>query len=44
MPHNDSLIFPILSRINQIHPIDTYFLKVHSSIILPPTPSINNKI
>ena len=32
MPHP---IIPILSRINPIPRIDTYFFKVHSNIVLP---------
>jgi hypothetical protein len=39
MPHSQgSPIIPIMSRINQIPPIDTYFFKVHSYIVLPSTP------
>ena len=33
-----SPIIPILSKINQIPRVDTYFFKVHSNIVLPSTP------
>ena len=33
-----SPIIPILSRINPIPHIDSYFFKVHSNIVLPSTP------
>ena len=36
--HNVPLIIPILSRINQIPRTDTYFFKIHSNTVLPPTP------
>jgi hypothetical protein len=36
--HKCSPIIPILSRINTIPRIDTYFLKFHSNIVLPSTP------
>ena len=39
MPHSQGLIIPILSRINPIPRVDTYFLKVQSNIVLPSTPS-----
>ena len=39
MLHSQGLpITPILSRINQIPRIDTYFLKIHSNIVLPSMP------
>ena len=31
-------IIPILSRINPIPLIDTYFFKTHSNVVLPSTP------
>ena len=34
MPQSQSPIIPILSRINLIPRIDTYFFKVHSNLIL----------
>jgi hypothetical protein len=39
--HEGSSIFPILSRIDPIARIDTYFFKIYSNIVLPftPTPS-----
>ena len=33
--HKGSPIIPILSRINPIHRINTYFFKIHSNIVLP---------
>ena len=36
--HNGSPITPILSRINPIPHIDTYFFKIHSNIVFPSTP------
>ena len=39
MLHSQGLSnIPILSRINTIPRIDTYLFKVHSNIVLPPTP------
>ena len=35
--HKVSPITPILSRINQIPCIDTYFFKIHSNNVLPST-------
>ena len=35
-----SPIMPILSLINPITRIDTYLFKVHSNIVLPPTPRL----
>ena len=35
MPHS---LIPMLSRINPIPRIDTYFFKVHSNIVLPTKP------
>jgi hypothetical protein len=36
--HKGSPVISILSRIHSIHPIDTYFFKFHSNIVLPSTP------
>ena len=36
--HKRPPIIPILSRINPIPRIDTYFFKIHSNIFLPSTP------
>ena len=33
-----SPIIPILSRVNPISRIDTYFFRIHSNIVLPSTP------
>ena len=33
--HKDSSIIPVLSRINPIPRIDTYFFKIHSNTVLP---------
>ena len=38
MPHSQEPSIPILSRINPIPRIDTYFFKIHSNIVLPSTP------
>ena len=45
MPHSQgSPIIPILSRINQIRRIDTYFFKVHSNSVLPSTPRPSKRL
>ena len=37
--HKGSPIIPILSRVNPIPRIDAYFLKIHSNIVFPSTPT-----
>ena len=39
MPHSQGLSYnPILSQINPIPRSNTYFLKIHSNIVVPTTP------
>ena len=41
MPHTKEFsMITILSRIFPISPIDTYFFKIHSNIVLPSTPRL----
>jgi hypothetical protein len=36
--HNSPPLVPILSQINTVHTLPSYFSKIHFNIILPPTP------
>ena len=42
--HKGSPIIPILSRINPIPRIDTYFFKVHSNIVFPSSLGLPNSL
>jgi hypothetical protein len=45
MPHSQGLpIIPILSRINPVPPINTYFFKIHSNIVLPSMVRLGQRI
>ena len=42
--HKSSLLIPILNPLNPIPRIDTYFFKIHSNIVLPPTSRLSKAL